>query len=223
MKRLKLARALIAAALVGCVPIKGKVSLQSGSEISGGGERLREGEGIAILGASRAGDDEIAKCVREALAAASPATRIAPAEKLRSSAGGALASANAAQSEQEIGRALQEAIASHAISDLALRYVYTVEGATGEDGYTQTMGNTFATAGVGVFGSTKFTHIEATVWDAATGHRLGLLKSWASGRVSTVIILPIGFYTYAPTESTACKEMAGQILRHLDGEVGPNR
>ena len=62
------------------------------------------------------------------------------------------------------------------------------------------------------------TNIRVTAWDASDGRRLESFDTSASGRVVANWVFVIGgFYEYAPTESTACKDMAEKILRYASG------
>ena len=197
-----------------CIPLKGSVSSMNFQNISVPGEPLQVGDGIAILGLAVSNDD-LASCVERAVADASRTIRLVPAGQLRAAAGGALASANASLTEEEIGRVLREAAASPAAAQLAVRYVFTVDGATAETDYHESPPRT---GYAGVASHSQSTDILVAIWNATTGKKLGTLRAVASGRPSMAMIGLIVFWAYTPTESTACKDMAGQIVRYLLGE-----
>jgi hypothetical protein len=220
MKHLKLAVALLAIALGGCIPIKGDVNAGSRSTILNTATPLRSGEAIAILGA-KPQDEEIANCIRGAVAKASPTIPIVAPEKLRLTSDDASGSANAPLPDQEFGSRLREPASLHAISDLGIRYVFTVEGSTVEKDHRSTQGNTYPTAFVAEFSSRKITNIDVAIWDATTGQRQASIHTTATGQPNTVFIVAVGFWSYAPTESTACESTAGQLLRYLAGESHP--
>jgi hypothetical protein len=69
--------------------------------------------------------------------------------------------------------------------------------------------------------SLKITDIKLLIWSALSGQKLGTIKTSAMGHPSTLIILPRGFWTYAPTESTACRYMARQVLAYLADDIRP--
>jgi hypothetical protein len=199
--------------LAGCIPFKGDVNVY-GAPVGPAARPLAAGDGIAILAQGGAAEDSaIAGCVKSAVADASPATRIVPAKEFRKAVGGILAGAKTMLTDEETGRAFREAMASSALADSKLRYVFMVSGATDDRNWHDS-----ATAGVGVGSSEKSTHIEAAAWDAATGEKIDSFSTSTSGHPTMVMIAFITFWEYAPTESAACKDMARKILRYVSGE-----
>jgi len=216
---IKSIRALVCVATIvltaGCIPFRGEVTLSPGSisELESKAEPLQGDEGIAFLGRTSRTHKGIAACVRKAVAATTPPLRIVPAEKLGTSGGDALPLMKDALTDDAIEAGLRSTKASVAIADLKLRYVFVVDGATVERNWHDS-----ATYGVGYGSGDKSTDLQVAVWDAAKGERLGSLSTHSAGRPSLLMIGFIGFLEYSPTESEACKHMAGEIRRYMAGE-----
>jgi hypothetical protein len=46
-------------------------------------------------------------------------------------------------------------------------------------------------------------------------------RSETTGQTSTVVTIGIAVYTYAPTEATACKDIAGKLAQDVAGGEYP--
>ena len=152
--------------------------------------------------------------MRNAVAATAPALRIIPAEQLGTFTEDVFSlNAKDGLTDEAIEGALHSARASAAVADLKLRYVFVVDGGTAERNWHDS-----ATFGVGYGSGEKSTDLQVAIWDAVKGERLGALSAHSSGQPSLLIVGVIGFLEYTPTESEACKHMAGTIRRYMSGE-----
>jgi hypothetical protein len=215
------ARVLLAAALAcalpACVPIpmKGDVSAASTPVLTSLAEPLDASEGIVILGRTTA-DDGIADCVRNALAKASPHTRIAAGDVFRAASGSAPAKPDGPVDDNAVETVLREAAVQRSVGEHAIRYVFFIEGKTEDINFTST-----GTMGVGAGSSDRTTTIAATVWEAPSVRRIGQFTASASGHPNMLLIALILFYEYAPTEGTSCARMAGDIQHFLASGYTP--
>ena len=202
------------------IPIKGNVSFVA-TEVTADSaplERLGATEGMAILSRNgSAGDGGIAACVSDAFAKASPGTRIVPAKQVREAIGGTLAGAKSMAADGEIAQAMRSAQTAPALAALGLRYVTFIEGATQSSGARSAGCATYVCEDI----SDKRTRIEATIWNATTGDKLAMRRTETAGQTSTVGTIGIAVYTYAPTEATACKDMAGKLAHDVSGREYP--
>ena len=204
-----------------CIPIPKAVSL-SGSSFQGSPVPLAADEGIVILSVNDwASTDSMAACVRDAVAGSSRATRIVPLDQFRSAAGGIFATPDVLTGEEtpyvlnvltgeEIGDALRRARSAE-FAALKLRYVFVVEGATVTSEIDK-FGYPIVTV-VGRWSADKRTDIQVTVWDAIDGRRLESIATSASGVEAITFVGLYSLWGYAPTESRACRDIAGKILR----------
>ena len=198
-------------ALPGCLNliIKGDVLASSSASLTAEAEPLSPGEGIVIIGRTASDDDDIPGCVRDALADASPGTRIVAPDIFRSKAGGRLTNTPKTPgvwgTDEEMEAILREAEAQRAVADLAVHYLFLIEGKTEGSADTE-----------------KWTDIAAAVWDAPAIRNIGRIGAYAIGHPprwhNTV---QLGVYYYTPTESMACEKMAGEIQRFLSTGYKP--
>ena len=200
----------------GCIPIEADVSVSSRPQLTSAAAPLQPQEAIVILGTSAASDDgDIPACVREALSEVSPGTRIVEAKFFRAKVGGRLAQGNAVVKEEEIEAELQETAVQRAIVELAVRYLFFVKGETSERGSLSSSHST--TTGLLGGSSSRWTNINAAVWDAPEVHNIGSLSANSHAQ----LVHTVGILEYAPTESIACESLAGEIQRLLASRYTP--
>jgi hypothetical protein len=200
-------------ALGGCIPVPKPVSL-SGSAFQESRLALAPDEGIVIVGYSFEDSNVgMASCVRDAVSHASPKTWMIPLDEFRQAAGGVFA-ARGDLYDEAVSDALR-GTRSAELNALNVRYVFVVQGSTATNERNR-LGYPIVTV-VGRWSDDKKTDIQLTAWDATDGERLESISTSATGVEATTFV---GLYIvagFAPTESRACRDMAGRILRFVSG------
>jgi hypothetical protein len=222
-----------------CIPIRNDVSL-NGTFPQMPVMQLNADEGFAIIGWGglpdamsesflissdaernargrwRSGED-MATCVRDAVSDSARPARMVEPDAIHPAAPGLFATQNALLTEDAVSNALRDAAASPTFAALNIRYAVLVGGSTQESDHWNSSGGGVPVAG---FGHKKRTHIQADVWDLMTGRRLESFFTDAAGAVEVFSAgLVINTLNYAPTEATACKDMADKILNYLSVSI----
>jgi hypothetical protein len=157
--------------------------------------------------------ERMATCVRDAVSDSVRPARMVELSEIRPAAPGFLATQNALLTEDAISITVRNAAASPAFAALKIRYAFLVGGSTENSDHWNSSGGGVPVA---ASGHKKRTYIQTDVWDLMTGSRLESFFTDASGAEEIFSAgLVINTLNYAPTESTACKDMADKILNYL--------
>ena len=218
-----------------CIPIRNDVTL-NGSLPQMSATPLGADEGIAVIGWGGPPDEtsesfllakdaarhararwrsgeRMAACVRDAVADSSRPARIVQPDEIGPASADFFGARDTLLSDEKISDVFRSATTSSSFAALRARYVVMVGGSTQTSGEWHSHGGGMP---VGAFGHKKRTYIRADIWDAIKGTKLESLWTDASGAEEVLsAALVINFWNYAPTESTACKDMADKILNHL--------
>lgn len=217
-----------------CIPIRNDVTL-NGNLPQMSAKPLSAEDGIAIIGWGGPPDatsetfllakdaarhargrwrsgERMAACVRDAAIDSARPARIVEPDKDRSASAGPFGTHDALLTDEAISDALRS-VAVSSFAGQGVRYVFLVGGSTRTSEHWHSSGGGVPVAAEG---HKKRTYIQADVWDAMKGTKLDSFWTDASGVeefFSAALVL--NTLNYAPTESTACKDMADKILNYL--------
>jgi hypothetical protein len=194
--------------LVSCIPIESDLRTVHYSTVGTENRPLGEGESIAIL--VKSASDGLAACVRDTLSRNSPSTRLLEAEEIMSAGGVATASHDKVLSDEDVSGLLAREEVQRLASERSLRYVFLIAGNTFESEGSWGCGG-LACSG----GSNHGSRAAAHVWDTASGRYLGELAAASFGQTGMSGVFPIVLWSYAPTETEACKALADNMSGFL--------
>jgi hypothetical protein len=165
--------------------------------------RFNPGEAVAL-----AGERHFADCVGDALAKASPMTRIVSANEFRSQLFPWFEPKTAPRTADGLQALIDKPLVAKRLRALNVRYVVFVGGSTGAGKHEVTIPPFLLALGV-----EKETFVRASVWDLKTVALAGTVRESASG---TFLMFPL--IVPAATESMACANLADELVSFLAKE-----
>lgn len=117
----------------------------------------------------------------------------------------------------DLPQLINQAPLAERLSELGLRYVVWIDGATRRTESSGSLTCSVTAAGAGCFGFLTWENdssYEASIWDVRTGASVGKISSDAVGTsYMPAVVVPLPFI--APVRSSACSTMGGQLKTFL--------